>query len=178
MTLLEDITHLAEISRLKSEFIADASHELRTPLTSVQMGIYLLLEDSTGSLSERQKDILQVCRDDTARLDHLMRELLDLSKIESGEIAPVRSSIRAGQLVRDAVEALRLQIEAKGLTLATDVAPPGGARGPRADRTGHRQPRHQRRSGDARWRHDYGICDGPLVGGGNLCRRHGRRDPA
>ena len=46
VTLLEDITHLAEISRMKSEFIADASHELRTPLTSVQMGIHLLLEDT------------------------------------------------------------------------------------------------------------------------------------
>ncbi len=45
VTLLEDITHLSEISRLKSEFIAAASHELRTPLTSVQMGIHLLLED-------------------------------------------------------------------------------------------------------------------------------------
>src|SRR4029453_279991 len=46
VTLLEDVTHLREISRLKSEFIAAASHELRTPLTSVQMGIHLLLEDT------------------------------------------------------------------------------------------------------------------------------------
>src|SRR5205814_7989235 len=38
VTLLEDVTHLSEVSRLKSEFIAAASHELRTPLTSVQMG--------------------------------------------------------------------------------------------------------------------------------------------
>ncbi len=123
VTLLEDITHLAEISRLKSEFIADASHELRTPLTSVQMGIHLLLEDASGSLTERQKDILQVCRDDTARLDRLMRDLLDLSKIESGAVTPVRTSIRAATLVRDAVEALRLQVEAKGVALAVDVAP-------------------------------------------------------
>ena len=48
VTLLEDITHLSEISRLKSEFIAAASHELRTPLTSVQMGIHLLLEGVAG----------------------------------------------------------------------------------------------------------------------------------
>ena len=46
--LLEDITHLREIDRLKSEFIATASHELRTPLTSVHMGIHLLLEDAAG----------------------------------------------------------------------------------------------------------------------------------
>ena len=66
VTLLEDITHLSEISRLKSEFIAAASHELRTPLTSVQMGIHLLLEGAAGTLDERQQEILQVCRDDTA----------------------------------------------------------------------------------------------------------------
>jgi len=48
VTLLEDITHLRGIDRLKSEFIATASHELRTPLTSVQMGVYLLLEGSVG----------------------------------------------------------------------------------------------------------------------------------
>ena len=46
--LLEDITHLREIDRLKSESIATASHELRTPLTSVQMGIHLLLEVRQG----------------------------------------------------------------------------------------------------------------------------------
>jgi PAS domain S-box-containing protein len=88
VTLLEDVTHLSEVSRLKSEFIAAASHELRTPLTSVQMGIHLLLEGPPGSLDERQQDILQVCRDDTLRLDRLMRELLDLSKIESGAVTP------------------------------------------------------------------------------------------
>ena len=49
--LLEDITHLREIDRLKSEFIATASHELRTPLTSLEMGVHLLLEGSAGELS-------------------------------------------------------------------------------------------------------------------------------
>jgi NtrC-family two-component system sensor histidine kinase KinB len=123
VTLLEDITHLSEISRLKSEFIAAASHELRTPLTSVQMGIHLLLEDTSGSMTDRQRDILQVCREDTARLDRLMRELLDLSKIESGDVMPVRASVRAPVLVREAVESLRLQVEARGITLEIDAPP-------------------------------------------------------
>jgi PAS domain S-box-containing protein len=55
VTLLEDITHLSEVSRLKSEFIAAASHALRTPLTSVQMGIHLLLEDAAGALTEARR---------------------------------------------------------------------------------------------------------------------------
>ena len=57
--LLEDITHLREIDRLKSEFIAGASHELRTPLTSLEMGVHLLLEGSAGELSPKQHEILR-----------------------------------------------------------------------------------------------------------------------
>ena len=123
VTLLDDITHLSEISRLKSEFIAAASHELRTPLTSVQMGIHLLLEDAIGSLSDRQQEILQVCRDDTARLDRLMRDLLDLSKIESGGATTERATARPSALVGDVVEALRLQVEARGIRIDVDAPP-------------------------------------------------------
>jgi PAS domain S-box-containing protein len=121
VTLLEDITHLSEISRLKSEFIAAASHELRTPLTSVQMGVHLLLEGSAGPLDKRQVDILEVCREDTARLERLMRQLLDLSKIESGATAPVRVPIRPSVLVREAVGSLALQAETKGLQIGVDA---------------------------------------------------------
>ena len=121
VTLLEDITHLSEVSRLKSEFIASASHELRTPLTSVQMGIHLLLEASTGPLNERQQRIVQVCRDDTDRLDRLMRELLDLSKIESGKAALVRALVATSVLVRDASEPLRRQAEAAGIHFSIDA---------------------------------------------------------
>lgn len=123
VTLLEDITHLSEISRLKSEFIAAASHELRTPLTSVQMGIYLLLEDATASLTERQQEILEVCREDTSRLDRLMRELLDLSKIESGAVTPVRAAVRASAMIGAAVDAQRLQVEARGVRVEVDAPP-------------------------------------------------------
>jgi two-component system, NtrC family, sensor histidine kinase KinB len=123
VTLLEDITHLSEISRLKSEFIAAASHELRTPLTSVEMGIYLLLEGSTGPLGERQQEILEVCREDTTRLDRLMRELLDLSKIESGAVTPVFAPIRPSALIAAAIDPLRLQVESHGIRLDVDAPP-------------------------------------------------------
>src|SRR5580765_1000229 len=123
VTLLEDITHLSEISRLKSEFIAAASHELRTPLTSVQMGIYLLLEGTTGPLAERQQEILEVCREDTTRLDRLMRELLDLSKIESGAVTPVLAPFRPSTLISGAIEPLRLQVESRGIRLEVDAPP-------------------------------------------------------
>ena len=116
VTLLEDITHLREIDRLKSEFIATASHELRTPLTSVQMGVHLLLEGAAGELNDKQSEVLSACREDCERLDKLMRDLLDLSRIEAGESQPELKVIRTREFIVNATEDLRPQVESKGLS--------------------------------------------------------------
>lgn len=121
VTILEDVTHLREIDRLKSEFIATASHELRTPLTSVQMGVHLLLEGALGELTDVQIEILQACRQDCERLDKLMRDLLDLSKIEAGESQPKVTTVSVRDLLTTAVQELRPQVEAKGLALSIDA---------------------------------------------------------
>ena len=122
VTILEDITHLREIDRLKSEFIATASHELRTPLTSVQMGVHLLLEGALGELTDNQNEVLQACRQDCERLDKLMRDLLDLSKIEAGESQPQLASVSARALITAAVKELRPQVEVKGIELTVEAA--------------------------------------------------------
>ena len=112
-----------KVSRLKSEFIASASRELRLPLTDVQMGIHLLIEGSIGPLDDKQLEVLQVCREDTARLDQLVREMLDLARIEAGASAPEARPIRPSLLVNEAMDALRPQVDARSLALAVDVAP-------------------------------------------------------
>lgn len=127
VTLLEDITHLREIDRVKSEFVAIASHELRTPLTSALMSVHLLLEAHTGSLTAVQRQLVEICRDDCERLDRLMVELLDLSRLEAHEspVTPIELTVQ--DLMQGALETLRPQIEAKGLTLTVDMdakAPP------------------------------------------------------
>ena len=120
--LLEDVRHLHEVNRLKSEFVAEASHELRTPLTSLQLGLNLVLEHPE-SLSERQREILTLCRDDGERLARLSRELLDLSRLETGQRVPRLVGLAAGPLLEGAVAPLRLQVEARGLTLEAAVPP-------------------------------------------------------
>jgi PAS domain S-box-containing protein len=121
VTLLEDITHLREIDRLKSEFIATASHELRTPLTSVQMGVHLLLEGAVGELNDKQTEVLSACREDCERLDKLMRDLLDLSRIEAGESQPEFKTVRTREFIINATEDLRPQVESKGLAFRVFV---------------------------------------------------------
>lgn len=115
VTLLEDITHLREIDRLKSEFIATASHELRTPLTSVQMGVHLLLEGAAGDLNDKQTEVLSACREDCERLDKLMRDLLEFSRIEAGESKPELRTVSIRDLILKDAEELRPQVEVKGL---------------------------------------------------------------
>jgi two-component system, NtrC family, sensor histidine kinase KinB len=117
VTLLEDVTHLREVDRLKSEFVATASHELRTPLSTIRMGVDLLLERHIGPLTDEQLELLSMCHDDAERLERLVGDLLNLSKIESGQTAPKPAPVAAMVLVRDAVEPLRLQIQSKGLAL-------------------------------------------------------------
>jgi two-component system, NtrC family, sensor histidine kinase KinB len=132
VTLLGDITRWRDIDRLKSEFIAIASHELRTPLTSVQMGIHLLLEHAAGVLTDMQRDILTMCREDCARLDKLMRDLLDLSRIEAGQNAPHLMPINAATLINTAIAAVQSQVEAQACTLT--IAVPSVLPTVRADR--------------------------------------------
>jgi signal transduction histidine kinase len=121
VTLLEDITHLRELDRLKSEFIATASHELRTPLTSVQMGVHLLLEGAAGELNDKQAEVLGACREDCGRLDKLMRDLLDLSKIEAGENRPQLKPVKTREFIVAEAEELRSQVESKGLFFGVQV---------------------------------------------------------
>jgi PAS domain S-box-containing protein len=119
--LLEDITHLREIDRLKSEFIAGASHELRTPLTGLEMGIHLLLEAPAGDLSPRQLELLTMCRDDAMRLDELVKDLLDLSRIEAGRDAPQLTPVSLADLLTEALKPLRQQASAKNVTLQVNA---------------------------------------------------------
>lgn len=110
-----------DADRLKSEFVGTASHELRTPLTTLQMGIELLGEQLSPQATPRQQEILAMCREDAARLERLVTDLLDLSKIQSGRMKPVLSRMDAAALVTAALESSRPRIEASGIDLQVTV---------------------------------------------------------
>jgi signal transduction histidine kinase len=82
------------------------------------MGVHLLLEGALGELTDDQNEVLQACRQDCERLDKLMRDLLDLSRIEAGESQPQLATVSARDLLTTAVKELRPQVEAKGLKLS------------------------------------------------------------
>ncbi len=121
VTLLEDITHLREIDRIKSEFVNTASHELRAPLKNVQLGIHALMEKSVGDLNDKQLDLLYSCRADCEKLDKLVSDLLELSKLEAGEDPPQFTSENITRLLRQLIEELRPLVEASDIKFETEI---------------------------------------------------------
>lgn len=84
IVLMQDVSELKELERVKTDFIATISHEFKTPLTSIMLGASLLQEGSLGELNNEQKDIVDTLNEDGERLSSLVNELLELSRIDSG----------------------------------------------------------------------------------------------
>jgi two-component system, NtrC family, sensor histidine kinase KinB len=118
---LRDVTRLAELDRLKSEFVMTASHELRTPLTSIGMSIDLLLEGATKKLNEKEQQLLSAAHEEVQRLKAFVSNLLDLSKIEAGKMEMELSSISIRVLFEKAATVFNAQKEEKAVDLSFNV---------------------------------------------------------
>ena len=123
VAVLEDVTYLTELDRLKTEFISVASHELRTPVASLLLSAQLLKDGAVGKLTPEQQEIVTAQLEDLDRLDRLMRDLLDMTRLESGITAPRFESVPPREVAQSALNAIAAQAEAKSLAVTTEVAP-------------------------------------------------------
>ncbi|MGM0446619.1 MAG: ATP-binding protein [Bacillota bacterium] len=120
VTILEDITHLKEVDRMKSEFVSMVSHEFRTPLTSMNMSINMLLEESSGEINQDQRELLEVAKEDTEHLNNLVDDLLDLSKLESGKIDLDFENVLVNDIFESSVKPFEQKAEEKGIELVKE----------------------------------------------------------
>ncbi len=98
---------LREIDESKDEFLATVTHELKAPLTSIRGCADLILLGREGPLTAGQERFLTLIRTNTERLDRLIRDLLDLSRIESGYAKGPRKRAGLQQLAYEAVEPMK-----------------------------------------------------------------------
>ncbi|MEA3441087.1 MAG: ATP-binding protein [Chloroflexota bacterium] len=115
---LRDVTRLKELNALKSEFVSTVSHELRSPLTLIHG--YATMVEMVGKLNEQQTNYLEKIIENVESMSHLVNNLLDLRRIESGvvlhlEMVPVR------EIVQQVVDALSVHAAQKRIQLRVEI---------------------------------------------------------
>lgn len=119
--ILSDVTRLRQIDELKSGLISTVSHELKTPLTSIRLATHVLLSEKLGPLSPKQAELVVAARDDSDRLYHIIDNLLDIHKLESGaskvEIGPVSPD----QFLLSVIEEMRPAYADRGVSLVLEL---------------------------------------------------------
>ncbi|HEX4109646.1 MAG TPA: ATP-binding protein [Solirubrobacteraceae bacterium] len=108
---IRDVTERARLERLKSEFVATASHELRSPLTSIK-GFMELLAHGTA-LDERQREFVDIVMTSTDRLVDLVSDLLDVARIEAGQVDVHRRPIDVREVAREVLDLMSAQAREK-----------------------------------------------------------------
>jgi two-component system, NtrC family, sensor histidine kinase KinB len=121
--LLVNVTRFRLLDKVKSDLVATVSHELKTPLTSIRLAHHLLLEETVGSLTAKQAELLLDARDNTERLLDRINRLLDLARLEQQrELLDLRPETPAA-ILEAAAEAIRPRAQDKGVELVLEVPP-------------------------------------------------------
>jgi signal transduction histidine kinase/CheY-like chemotaxis protein len=120
--LEEKAAELALTSKYKSEFLANMSHELRTPLNSIIILSQQLAENPSGTLSGRQVEFCRNINSSGSDLLHLINDILDLSKIESGTVTLEIEEIPFNRLRNNIERTFRHVAEAKNLPFRVKFA--------------------------------------------------------
>lgn len=109
--------------RLKSAFLATMSHELRTPLNSIIGFTGIILQGLVGPLNDEQKKQLGMVKNSATHLLSLINDVLDISKIEAGQLTITSQLFNLHESVEKVVKTVRPLIETKGLILDVDLVP-------------------------------------------------------
>ncbi len=119
--IIEDITQLRQYEEMKRGMISTVSHQLKTPLTSIRMAVHLLLDEKTGPLNTKQADLLVTACDDSERLNGIIEDLLDISRIQSGKVKMECRAVSPHELVSTAVEEFRTTAIDRGIDMNTSL---------------------------------------------------------
>ncbi len=109
--------------RLKSAFLATMSHELRTPLNSIIGFTGIILKGYVGALNEEQAKQLNMVYNSATHLLSLINDVLDISKIEAGQLQVSAEPFSLRALIDKTVQSSRPASDRKGLVISTDISP-------------------------------------------------------
>jgi len=123
VAVLRDITGQKELERMKSNFLSVVSHELKTPLHSIKGFVDIILMGKTGEISETQRDFLNTVRTQTDHLQSLIQDLLEFSRLESGQVKLRLEAVSIAGVAGRVMDNLTPMADEKGVRLMTEVPP-------------------------------------------------------
>ena len=112
---------LKKLDELKSSFLNVASHELRTPVTPIKGYLQMLLNEKIGSITEEQKKILKIIQRNTNRLDHLIQDILDISRLESDTMRFIPEKTDVKTMVEETVETMQSSADVKNIKINLEL---------------------------------------------------------
>jgi PAS domain S-box-containing protein len=121
LILLKNITKFQERDKAKTNLLATVSHELKTPLSSINLSLKLLDDKRLGELNSDQKDVINSLRQQSSRLSSVIKELLEYSQIETGNIKLKFSSIKPDVILDIGITALAMQLSEKNIDVDTSI---------------------------------------------------------
>lgn len=104
--LISDITEAKLLERSKSELVAVASHQLRTPLTAMRGNVEMLVDESYGKLNKEQHELLDDIEVSTIRLITMVNEMLDITKIEKGNLEMETETLNVKEILNSVINDL------------------------------------------------------------------------
>ncbi len=117
VTVLQDISHLKELDKMKSEFIAMVTHELRAPIAAVEQQLTVILNKMAGEVTEKQEQLLSRAKQRTKGLLDLIKDLLDLSKIEAGKMVQYKEPLALQEVIQRVVDLMKAEADNKKIDL-------------------------------------------------------------
>ena len=116
-------TGASAVEHLKTEFISTVSHELRTPLTAIKGAVGLVLGGAGGPVPGAIRDLLEIANNNTDRLIHLVNDILEIFRMESGRLKLQPSSVGVSDLIGQICSKAQKEKAAAGIRLETRLAP-------------------------------------------------------
>ena len=122
VTVLQDISHLKELDKMKSEFIAMVAHELRAPIATVEQQLSVIIGGMAGELNEKQQQMITRAKERTRSVLTLIKDLLDFSKIEAGKMVQYKEPLSLAEVIPRVVEVMKADAVVKNIRI--EILPP------------------------------------------------------
>lgn len=119
--LSDALNELQTVSKRKTDFVSTVSHELRTPLTSIKGYASILLSEKLGAVPPQVKERLEKINKHSDELTHMINDLLDIARIESGRIEMKLEALDIAQIVHSVIELLNPQLKEKGTNVGINI---------------------------------------------------------